>query len=45
MDGAMAAGTEQDEVRNLGHPALFGPGQRDTMMDLDHFDAVDLERP
>ena len=44
MDRAMAAGAQHNEVRNLGHPALFRLGQRDTMMGLDHFDAVDLER-
>ena len=43
MEGAMAAGAEHDEVRNLSHPALFGFGQRDPMMGLDHF--KNIKRP
>ena len=39
----MAAGAEHDEVGDLRHPALFGLGQRDTVMGLNHFDAVYLD--
>ena len=44
MDGAVTAGAEHEEIRNLGHPTLFGLGQGNTMMGLDYFDAVDLKR-
>jgi hypothetical protein len=44
VDGALTAGAEHDEIRNLGHSALFRHRQGDAVKGLYHFDDVELER-
>ena len=44
VDGAVAARAKHNKVGNLRDPTLFGLGQRNSVMGLDDFYAVDLER-